>query len=271
MSTADFVPGWRRDAEDRDYLAASARPYATPARKQTPLKSFSARGIIRTEQQRRRNSCVGHGLSSCGEACAYLDSGGKLKLQFSRWGCYIWAQQAGGLAGRDQGATITGAIKAAQDKGFPPEEIWPYPADSERYSTREPAGAAAAARPFRALKQSPIRSYQDALDWMQQGLGPLLLGIDWTNGLANNRGEITLADIRGGSLGGHCVFIWGWDADGLLDLGNSHGPEWGENGWRKTRPEVVDTWTARGDVYGLSDLESIDEPREVVPDIGEGM
>lgn len=262
-----FFSGLLRDQEDHAFLA-SGRAFAGTGNKLAYPPEFDPRGIIRVENQGSFNSCVGHGLSSCGEACAYLDSGGTLKVQFSRWGAYIWSQQEGGMVGRDNGATITGAVKAAVKYGFCPEEIWPYPT---RYSVKVPAEAVAAAAPFQLLAHTPIRSYDQGFEWMNQGKGPLLIGIDWTKGLADNTGDVTLGDLGGRTLGGHCMFLWGWLSDGRLWLGNSHSPTWGQAGWRPTRPEVLDRWCRNGEVFGLSDLKDVKESRPVICDFGEEM
>lgn len=266
-----FFSGLIRTPEDREWLKSNSRKLLSAAAAIEYPPEFDPRSIIRVEDQGPRNSCVGHGLSSCGEVCAYLDSGGELRPQFSRWGCYILAQQEGGMAGRDVGATISGAVRAAVKYGFPTDQSWPYPATNERYTSRIPSGAIDTGKPTQLLGHSVIKSYADGFAWMNQGKGPLLIGVDWTSGLASGTGDVTLADLRTKSLGGHCMFIWGWMTDGRLWLGNSHGVGWGQQGWRPIRPEVLEHWASREEVYGLSDLKDITVNRPVVCDFGEGM
>lgn len=268
---AEFFTGLIRNEEDRRWLLGAERSFGGTANKLAYPLEFDPRPIIRVENQGNRNSCVGHGASSCGEACAYLDSGGTLRPQFSRWGSYIWSQQMGGLAGRDQGATISGAVKAAVQIGFCPEDMWPYPPANARYSQQVPAGALAAAAPYQLLAHTVIDGYERGFEWINQGKGPLLIGVDWTDGLSSNTGDVTLSDVRGRSLGGHCMFIWGWLPDGRLWLGNSHSEGWGQQGWRPVRPEVLDYWSQRGEVYGMSDLKDVTQSRPVIVDLGEGM
>lgn len=267
----EFFSGLVRTIADKQWLQEHGRTFQGSANLLAYPEFFDPRDIIRCENQEIRNSCVGHGLSSCGEINAYLDSGGKLRIQFSRWGAYIWSQMMGGMVGRDSGATISGAIQAAVKYGFCPEDLWPYPAPNERYSDRVPRGAAEAAAPYQLLGHTPISGYAQGFEWMNQGKGGLLLGVDWTSGLANNTGDVTLADARGRSMGGHCFFLWGWLADGRLWMGNSHSRSWGQNGWRPVRPEVVDYWAQRGEIYGTTDLKDVTDSRPVIADFGEGM
>lgn len=266
----DFT-GLIETEESRQWLADTARAYAAPASPIEYPQEFDPRGIIRVEFQRQRNSCVGHAASSNGEICAYLDSGGELQIQFSRWGSYIWAQQATGLDGVDEGAEIRGAIKASVEKGFCPEDIWPYPDDREQYSASEPNAARLAAAPYRLMQHTAIRSYDDGFEWSNQGRGGLLIGVNWTPGLRDNTGDVTLADAKGRVIGRHAMFIWGWTADGRMYLGNSHSERWGQRGWRLVRPEVIDYWCQRAEVHGMSDLKDVVVSRPVIADLGEGM
>lgn len=264
----EFFSGLIRSDEDRQWMLDNAqRLYASPDVLAYPSE-FDPRGIIRTENQLAFSSCVGNAVSSCGEGCAYIDSGGELKLQFSRWGSYIWAQKESGMVGRDNGAMISGAVKASVRYGFCPEELWPYPS---RYTTTVPSGAIEAASPYRLLSHVVIRGYDDGFAWQNQGKGPLLIGINWTAGLANNKGYVTLSDAKGRSMGGHAMCLWGWQADGCLWLLNSHGTGWGQQGWRPVRPEVIDYWAQTQEVYGLSDLKDVTQSRPIIVDAGEGM
>lgn len=264
----EIFTGLIRSEESRLWMIGNAvKLYASPRELEFP-KEFDPRQIIRTELQGSFSSCIGHGLSSSGEVCAWIDSGGKWSPQFSRWGAYIWAQKESGLLGKDQGAMISGAVKAATKYGFCPETLWPYPS---RYTTSIPAEAPNAAAPYQLMSHVVIKGYEDGFNWINQGKGPLLIGVNWTPGLANNTGDVTLADAKGRTLGGHCMFIWGWKSDGCLWLGNSHGTGWGQSGWRPVRPEVVTYWAQTQEVYGLSDLKDVQESRPIIADAGEGM
>lgn len=271
MANDEFFSGLLNREQDREELLRTGRRFAGTSTRLAYPKEFDPRTIVRVEDQGNRNSCVGHALSSCGEACAWLDSGGSMKQQFSRWGAYIWAQKESGFDGRDQGAGIAGAVRAAVKYGFCPEELWPYPTPNMKYSDRVPTGAVDASAPFQLLGHTPISSYDEGFEWMNQGKGPLIIGVDWTNGLANNTGDVTLSDLGGRVLGGHAMFLWGWLENGRLWLGNSHSERWGQRGWRPTTPEVVNRWCRNGEVYGLSDLKDVEDSRQVVCDFGEGM
>jgi hypothetical protein len=267
MANEEFFSGMIRTELGQQWLADNARAFGGTTNRLTYAEEFDPRPIIRKEDQRRRNSCVGNGVSSCGEMCAWLDSGGELKVQFSRWGMYILAQTLSGprpgktWLGADQGAGVDGAIKAAVKWGFPLESAWAYPADNERYSTKIPDGALETGEPFKLQQHAAIRSYDEGFEWVTQGKGALLIGIDWTTGLDTATGDIRMSELKTRVIGGHCEFIAGWDKDGKMWVGNSHL----NREWRKAPPEVIDYWAKRGEVYGLSDLKDVKASRIVVP------
>lgn len=268
---SEFFSGLVRTEESREFMATRGLPYQSPTRSLDFPPSFDPRPFVRIEDQRNRNSCVGNSLSSVGEACGQIDSGFKFDKQFSRWGAYIWAQQLGGMGGRDNGAMISGGVRTATEIGFVEESLWPYPADNERYSTREPAGAREAAAPFQMLDHTLIQSYDQGFEWMNQGRGPLWVGADWTTGLANNKGMITLSDLRSRVIGGHAYYFWGWDESGNWRLWNSHSVAWGDRGCRLIAPDAADYVCRRGEVYGMTDLKDVKISRPMFVDLGEGM
>lgn len=260
----EFFSGLVRTEESREFMATQGREYLAPANRLAYPPEFDPRPFVRVEDQRNRNSCVGNSLSSVGEACGLIDSGFDFQMQFSRWGSYIWSQQRGGMGGRDNGATISGGVQAATDIGFCPETIWPYPADNERYSQKEPEGARAAAEPYRLQDHADIANYEQGFEWMNQGRGPLWLGSDWTQGLANNKGIITLADVKSRSIGGHAYYIWGWDKEGNWRVWNSHSLSWGDRGCRLINPDAANYLAQRGEMYGMSDLKDVRTSRPLV-------
>lgn len=265
----EFFSGLVRSDKDREWMAAEARSYAAPL---SPLEyppEFDPRPFLTVEDQRSRNSCVGNSLASVGEGCGQIDSGFKFTTQFSRWGAYIWSQQMGGMGGRDNGAMISGGVRAATEIGFCPESLWKYPADNEKYSTKEPPGAREAAAPFKMMQHVAIRSYDTGFEFQNQGRGLLWLGSDWTTGMASNKGTITMSDLRSRVVGGHAYYIWGWDKDGLFLVWNSHSLSWGDRGCRKITPEGVNWLASRGEMYGMSDLKDVTQSRPVIVDYGE--
>jgi hypothetical protein len=264
-----FISGLIRTEEDRQWMKDNAAHIFAAGPTIDHPEEFDPRGIIRTENQSRLSSCVGHGFSTAGEGCAWIDSGGELKIQFSRWGTYIWAQQASGMGGRDNGAQISGGVKACSQWGYCPEELWPYP---DHYTMNEPAGAKEAAAPYGVQNHVVIKGYDDGLQFMQNGKGVIVVGVDWMPGLANNKGDVTVADVRNGrSMGGHCMAVWGWTKDGRVPLINSHGTQWGNQGFRNMVPEAFDYWCKNAEVYGITDLRDVNVTRPVIADAGEGM
>lgn len=268
MASDEFFSGLVRTEADREWMATEGRAYAAPAAPLEYPPEFDPRPFLRVEDQRNRNSCVGNSLASVGEGCGQIDSGFQFPTQFSRWGAYIWSQQLGGMGGRDNGAPISGGVRAATEFGFCPEDVWQYPTDNERYSMNEPAGAKAAAAPYKLMRHTPISNYEQGFSWINQGIGLLWLGSDWTVGMANNKGTITMSDLRSSVRGGHAYYMWGYDKDGLLLVWNSHSLAWGDRGCRKITPEGVDYLAKRGEMHGMSDLKDVTQSRPVVCDYG---
>jgi len=276
MANDEFFSGLNQTEAAFEWMIDNARPLAATANKLSFPEEFDPRPFVRIEDQGQRNSCVGNGLSSCGEICGWIDSGGTFNTQFSRWGAYIWSQSLSGprpgvlWLGKDQGAGVDGAIRAATQIGFCPEELWPYPSPNAAYSTRVPAGAKEAADPYKLQGHSMPLTYEACFDWITQGKGPLLIGINWTAGLLDNRGDVTMRDLRTRSIGGHCVFLWGWRKNGSLPLGNSYTAGWGQQGWRDVVPEVVDYWARNRNIYAMTDLRDVSQSRPIMADFGEG-
>lgn len=266
--------GWASDKEDIQYLRQQAAKYQVYGAGDAPIAaSFDPRTIIRVEDQGPMSSCTGHGGSSCLEACVYIDTSGTEKnTQFSRMFAYLTAQKQSGIKG-DSGATITGLVEGFKRVGCCQESLFPYPS---RYTNRIPNEAQQGAGQYKIVNHTYLTTYQEVWDWISRGMGPVVIGITWHQELANNSGVIETRDLSGGSLGGHCVFLWGWserlDNAGrrYLWLGNSHGVGWGLRGWAEVAPNVVDAWgnNRNTEMIGVSDLTSFDKPRKLVGDWG---
>lgn len=271
MANDEFFSGLIRTEEDREWLAEKSIAYSAPSRKLEYPPEFDARPFVRVEDQRNRNSCVGNSLTSVGEACGQIDSGFKFTKQFSRWASYIWAQKLGGMGGRDNGATISGGVRAATEIGFCEESLWPYPSDNQPYSPKEPAGAREAASPYRVVGCVRINSYDAGFEFMNQGRGALWIGSDWTAGLANNTGPVRVSDLQSRVIGGHAYYFWGWNRDGMWQLWNSHSLQWGDRGCREITPEAADLLARRGELYGMTDLRDVSDTRSMICDFGDGL
>ena len=89
------------------------------------------------------------------------------------------------------------------------------------------------------------------------------IGIPWVESHAENRDGV-LEQACGRNLGGHALAIVGYtrrvDREGrkYLLMANSHGPEWGNNGWAEVAPCLFDQWARDGfsELIGISDLQT---------------
>lgn len=251
--------GYVPSKEDRVFLRRTQAAFgATPAHVAEAPKVIDHRGWLRVENQGNMSSCVGHGDSSALEVCNYYDTGGEI-IQLSRMYAYLTAQQESGLFGRDQGATISGAVKANLKYGICRDETYPYPG---RYSTSIPSEANAEAQKHKLLRHTVVDNYGESFNWLATGQGAVIIGVRWVQSLAETTGVVE--QLRGGGNEFHCMAILGY-SDRRDSLGrqypwlvNSHGRGWGNQGWAEIAPSVVDQWCRRNDyeeVVGVSDLE----------------
>jgi C1A family cysteine protease len=228
------------------------------------------RGWARIENQGPIGSCVGHGSSGASEVLTYLDTKGTIE-EYSRMFAYKTAQEIDGLRGPDTGAMVSGALKASKAIGQCPEEMYPY--DAKGYSKPIPPGCREAAGKKKIIGQHAIlRSYQEVFDWLGSGTGVVIVGIPWYETFANTQGVINQA--QGRKLGGHCVLWAGYterkDSQGrnYIDCKNSHGQEWGDEGWAEFSPAVVEILCggsqSGNEVIGLTDImdDGPIEPRD---------
>lgn len=261
--------GWLRDEENRDYLRKQGTAFNPPQLFGAP-EEFDTRAIIAVENQSATSSCVGHATSSCIEACAWIAAqlaGDQPPDQFSRWFAYLAAQRQGGMLGRDDGATISGAAEAMKLGGCCKEITLPFPG---KYIKTIPAAAIIEASHFRIRTHASLPTYQRVFDFMAGGFGGVVIGVAWTSRLANSTGVVEVNDVKGQG-GGHALLLWGWskrvDAQGrhYVWLHNSHGKSWGNGGRVEVSPEAIDFWgrSQNNELIGLSDLSGLDTPRKI--------
>lgn len=258
--------GYRLADERRAELQARAKPLG--------LMSFSAppeidhRGWLNVENQGPIGSCVGNALASVLECCNYIATAGGV-VQLSRMFAYLESQKASGYFGSDNGATIDGAALAASRVGICLEATMPYP-NPVRYVTTIPQAATVEAAGHRLKTHAVMRSYADVFNFLGSGVGAVEIGINWTQGLAQCSGVAETNNIGGRSLGGHALALVGYskrqDSSGrqYIWLVNSHGRQWGNQGWAEIAPNVIDYWLRNGEtMIGFSDLESFG-PRTIL-------
>jgi hypothetical protein len=237
--------GYRHDREDWDYLRANSVqfPAACCAVGEIPDDYHPK---LTKKNQKRTNSCVGHGLSCLMAAVQFLLTG--QDRNYSAWYAYLSAQRASDMFGTDEGATIAGAIKAASSVGVCSDELAPFPGC---YDTRLSAQAAAQAKEHTLTQFSELRGYDEIWRYASSNQGPVLIGTQWYEGHQNigpDGLETKQKALAGAMLGYHCRCVIGWsprrDRQGrhYLRCQNSHSEAWGNQGESEIEPVLFDEW-----------------------------
>lgn len=190
-----------------------------------------------TRNQGPLPSCVGHGSSSGAFLLNRIDCmarGVDSRLAMSARYSWITAQKNCGMLGRNTGATISGASKAARTDGFCRESVLPYKSVYDPRPTEE-AVAEGRDHPLLGnvtdLKGDPDRVRQ----YLGTGTGVMVIGAKWTAGLAScaaTRGYVQ--SVGGQMYGYHCTLCTGYFEDrGTLwfEFLNSHGTGFGDQGF----------------------------------------
>lgn len=257
----EFHAGYAWDREDRDALYADAVEIPQAFRSFARPEEIDPRPWHKIENQGPVGSCQGHSISSCVERLWWFGSGGEVE-QFSRGFAYLRTQEIDGLIGRDQGSTISGGVKAAQE-GIPLESTMPYVGNYAQLVQRFKSLNEEVLRDreqFGVKSKLLIRSHVDALDFVGGG-GAISLGIRWPITLDSSA---TCRSFGGGGRGGHAIAILGYKANGDLIVANSHTTRYGDNGWfyvTKTAFEQMlrSQYTA---CIGVSDMPAA-QPRKI--------
>lgn len=266
--------GYRLEIENHAQLAATSSPL------QLPYGTYAAPTIVchrpwrrkRVKFQSSMGSCTGGSRANGSEVLNYIASGGGI-LTLSMMYCYLQNQVECGLIGRDQGATIDGSVRAGMRTGVALEETFPYP-NPVRYSTDIPPAAIAEGKQHLIAKHMVMRSYDDCFTWLSSGVGVILIGVPWLQGMTRVGPTMELSDLHGQMLGGHALVLHGYGGEGpdpvidqdgrpYLDLENTHGTQWGDGGFCLVSPRVIDKQIADGATFiGTSDMTTYG-PRKI--------
>lgn len=255
--------GWLRDHEDWGYLDRTCLSNETLRAMRSsdfePEKEMDPRPWHKIENQLRMNSCAGNSLASVMEMC-YKIATGDSSLQLSRMFAYVRTQMRDGIRG-DSGATISGAAWVAKNVGCGREKFWPY---TGQYTRQIPPACSEDAKNYVIRSAMRLRSYEDCYTFLSSGLGGIHIGIQWNEYCNPDReGFLNWRPSRSRRAGGHALGSLGYDSDGNLWWANSHGTGWGDRGFARVRPEVIDAmfrhpWTV---MIGLSDM-AVPKPRK---------
>lgn len=243
--------GWLGPArEDRTFLYQQQRPFSFLPMSQLPEK-VDPRGKIRVKDQGQVGACSGFSRSYCMEA---LSNGiGGQGIEFSPMFAYLTNQKVDGITG-DQGATISGGIKASRQYGNAPDELFPFPG---RYVSQIPQECFPAAEKHQLLAHTAITSADECRQAIGSGF-PVYLGIMWDGSMDTP----VLDSYRPGRGGGHAICLLGYEGDYLLML-NSWSESWGDRGWAKWRMSAVDQMIKHqwSEFFAVSEIEN-PTPRE---------
>ena len=213
---------------------------------------------MRVENQGPISSCSANGMTSCAEKLEYARRG--KCVQLSRWYQYVQSEIITyGQAGRDQGATLSSALRVGREIGFVPESEVPYPAtyDRNRLQFSPEIRDRAASRKITSTI-SLAAGYSAWRTLLGKDIGAVLLGMYWPVQL-DSRGIASRIPTGGG---GHAIaglFLADTcDANGNPDVWilNSHSVSFGLGGWFKATRSFVEDLQARDDFgnVGVSDM-----------------
>lgn len=230
-------------------------------------KSMDPRKWYKIENQFNFSSCVGNGETGVLEL-SYRNAMGGVVGQFSRWHAYLLAQKESDAVcpgyryfGRDGGALIEGAVKAATTDGCALESTFPYPKYGSGYNTTIPKAATEEAQKFKIRSSAWMSSYEDTLAYLGTGQGGILIGAPWPFDLSSG---YTMDSFRNYGNAGHAWCILGYLEDGRLVAANSHDITYADKGFfyitKRGYTEFVNNPNVSA--AGLSDLTT-PRPRSV--------
>lgn len=253
--------GLRADLEEQHADAIARMPVLACAPSAPIPSEVDPRPFIPCLNQGPRNTCCGHARALVSGFCGWIESG--IYVPVSRRYCYLTTKIVDGtINGGDQGASISGAALASTKYGECRETTFPYWRNDERYSNQIPGEATREGAAHKIASHTRLSGVDQERQFIGSAQGGVIYGIAWTSGLANFRGQVlTMRDLGGSYLGEHAVCRIGYLRNGNGLMANSHGPEWGQNGYAEVEPEVMEYWYRKSQHghYGESDLEVFEQ------------
>lgn len=209
-----------------------------------PPASASVESIaVLPRDQSITNSCVGQGISQA-VRLAYLREGVQCP-ELSALFPYLMSRAEHQDQTRDEGTYVRTAIQSVRHSGIPDETAWPF--DVAKVNTVPNMLARRSAYDRRGIRHYS-RIVPGDVDGVRRAIAqgfPVVAGwqVDEAFLYWNGQGVVT-GQVR--PIGGHCMVITSYAADGTFRLLNSWGRSWGRDGYAITDSMFVaaaqDAW-----------------------------
>jgi C1A family cysteine protease len=241
----------------------SAKKYSANrfSQKQLPSKVDLRPYMTTVEDQSAVNSCVANALVGAYEYLAKRELGEAGDV--SRLFVYYHARAFDGWEGKDQGCTITNAIKVLEEYGSCREETWGYDPQLVNEIPHEEAHEEASNFLVQEANEIPVDLYSMKHCLAEGFPFTFALRLFKTFDHARKKGIVPMPDFKSEdgreSHGNHAMLCVGYlDNHKLFIVRNSWGEDWGDQGYcyipyeYMTNPELCwDCWAIRN----VSDLD----------------
>jgi hypothetical protein len=212
--------------DDRDVLLGSR--LGALAASPPPASASVEHPAVGPRDQTITNSCVGQGISQ-GYRLAALHLG-IVCPELSALFPYLMSRAEHQDQTRDEGTYVRTAIQAVRHSGIPDETAWPF--DEGKVNTVPNMRARRSAYDRRGIRHYS-RIVPGDVDGVRRAIAagfPVVAGwmVDEAFLHWNGDGVVT-GQLR--PIGGHCMVITSYAADGTFRLLNSWGRSWGREGW----------------------------------------
>lgn len=204
---------------------------AAPLSTEDIPSEVNLRRWLSVNNQRARNSCCGNAVDKALEWWLSLEWRSKPEDLSARWSYLAALEWAGNLARGDWGVSIEAGVMAGHEIGAVLEKECPYWQDGERFDAILPPGLRERAASHRVASVARVHSVEEVIQSLGQRRAATVFGMAWHSGHANYQGGILRGNPGGFKMGGHAVCFVGYrDGGDILEVQNSHGEGWGDQG-----------------------------------------